>query len=145
MQRTPWELRSNHTNHTSISNWFKGALSPGFLLFMVQLCQNHCLLPLSCKTMLLPNQQEKFQWNFSGKSYTVTITILLVIFQWIGRNFEKPGKFFQISIHFHPRHLWLHTGVFSVNAVLQSLAAKLDHYFKVLTDVLAVLSFLKWW
>ena len=27
---------------------------------------------------------------------------------------------------------------YSVNAVLQSLAAKLDHYFKVSTDALAV-------
>ena len=39
----------------------------------------------------------------------------------------------------------MHTGVYSVNAVLQSLAAKLDHYFKVSTDALAVLSFLKLW
>ena len=25
---------------------FKGALSPGFLLFLVQFCQNYCLLPV---------------------------------------------------------------------------------------------------
>ena len=35
--------------------------------------------------------------------------------------------------------------MYSVNAVLQSLGAKLDHYFKVSTDALAVLSFLKLW
>ena len=41
-------------------------------------------------------------------------------------KFEKTGKFFQISILFHPHHLCWHTGVYSLNAVLQPLAAKQD-------------------
>ena len=72
-------------------------------------------------------------------------TIFLVIFQSRALNFEKTGKFFQISIHFHPRHLRRNTYVYSVNAVLQPLATKLDHYFTVSSDALAVLSFFKGW
>ena len=55
----------------------------------------------------------------------------------------KTDKFFQISIHLHPHYLRRNTYVYSVNTALQSLATKLDHYFKVSTDGLAVLCFLK--
>lgn len=58
---------------------------------------------------------------------------------------KKLAIFFQISILFHPCHLWWHTRVYNVSTILQSSAAKPDHYFKVSTDALAVLSFLKWW
>ena len=98
-----------------------------------------CLL--SCKTMLLPNQQD----NLNSNEILVGRANHNNFVGHFSMHREEFWKCFQISIHFHPRHLWWHTGVFSVNAVLQSLAAKLDHYFKVSTDALAVLSFLKWW
>ena len=121
----------------------KGTLSPGFLLFWVQFCPNYFLWPVIVQNWKCSYRINKMNLNeiWAGRANH----ILLVIFQCIAWHFEKTGKFIQISIHFNPRHLWWHKGVYSVNAVLQSLAAKLDHYFKVSTDALAVLSFLKWW
>ena len=48
--------------------FFKGALPPGLLLFLVNSAQITAFCLLSCKTMLLPNQQDKLQLNFSRES-----------------------------------------------------------------------------
>ena len=45
---------------------------------------------------------------------------------------EKPGQFFQVSIHFHPLHPWLQTTKNSFFALQWSLATKLQTSFIVL-------------
>ena len=118
-------------------NFASISLLEGFLLFLIGSILPK-LLPFACYRA---KKKKKCSYRIKGgrANHNPILLIRRVILQCIGWNFEKKmASFFEISTHFHPRHLWwLLEFIVSMH---YSLEAKLDHYLKVSTDALAV-----WW